>query len=78
MQIPTKRLGQGADIGLARGGNGEPRNHRARVRPIVHWRLGRSGTDLAKYAKGAAFKGGKDFTGKSGEEVKKYVEGILK
>ena len=40
--------------------------------------LGRSGTDLAKYAKGADFKGGKDFTGKSGAEVKKYVEGLLK
>ena len=40
--------------------------------------LGRSGSDLAKYAKGAAFKGGKDFTGKSGEDVKKYVEGLIK
>ena len=40
--------------------------------------LGRSGSDLAKYAKGAAFKGGKDFTRGSGDDVKKYVEGILK
>ena len=40
--------------------------------------LGRSGTDLAKYAKGAAYKGGKDFTRGSGADVKKYVEGLLK
>ena len=40
--------------------------------------LGRSGSDLAKYANGADFKGGKDFTGKSGTEIKKYVEGLLK
>ena len=40
--------------------------------------LGRSGSDLTKYAKGAAFKGGKDFTSGSGEDVKKYIEGILK
>ena len=38
--------------------------------------LGRSGSDLAKYAKGAAFKGGKDFTRGSGDDVKKYVEGL--
>lgn len=40
--------------------------------------LGRSGSDLAKYAKGAEFKGGKDFTRVSGENVKKFVEGLLK
>ena len=40
--------------------------------------LGRSGTDLAKYAKGAAYKGGKDFTRGSGADVKKFVEGLLK
>ena len=40
--------------------------------------LGRSRTDLAKYAKGAAYKGGKDFTRGSGADVKKYVEGLLK
>ena len=40
--------------------------------------LGRSGTDLAKYAKGADFKGGKDFTRGSGEDIKKYIEGLLK
>ena len=40
--------------------------------------LGRSGSDLAKYAKGAEFKGGKDFTGRSGGDVKKYVDGLLK
>ena len=38
--------------------------------------LGRSGSDLAKFAKGANFKGGKDFTRSSGEDVKKYVEGL--
>ena len=38
--------------------------------------LGRSGSDLAKYAKGAAFKGGKDFTRGSGDDVRKYVEGL--
>ncbi len=38
--------------------------------------LGRSGSDLAKYAKGAAFKGGKDFTHASGEDVQKYVDGL--
>ena len=38
--------------------------------------LGRSGSDLAKFAKGANFKGGKDFTRGSGEDVKKYVEGL--
>ncbi|MBQ1643779.1 MAG: flavodoxin [Treponema sp.] len=40
--------------------------------------LGRSGKDLAKFAKGADFKGGKDFTRGSGADVKKYVEGLLK
>lgn len=40
--------------------------------------LGRSGTDLAKYAKGAVYKGGKDFTRGSGADVKKFVEGLLK
>ena len=40
--------------------------------------LGRSGSDLAKFAKGADFKGGKDFTLGSGTDVKKYIEGLLK
>ena len=40
--------------------------------------LGRSGTDLAKFSKGADFKGGKDFTRGSGADVKKYIEGLLK
>ena len=40
--------------------------------------LGRSGTDLAKYAKGVDFKGGKDFTRGSGADVKKYIDGLLK
>ena len=40
--------------------------------------LGRSGSDLAKYAKGADFKGGKDFTRAKGENIKKYIEGLLK
>lgn len=40
--------------------------------------LGRSGSDLAKFAKGAAFKGGKDFTRGSGAEIGKYAERILK
>ena len=40
--------------------------------------LGRSGSDLAKYAKGVSFKGGRDFTGRSGGDVKKYVDGLLK
>lgn len=40
--------------------------------------LGRSGSDLAKFAKGADFKGGKDFTRGSGTDVKKYIEGLLK
>lgn len=38
--------------------------------------LGRSSSDLAKFAKGAVFKGGKDFTRGSGEDVKNYVEGL--
>lgn len=40
--------------------------------------LGRSGSDLAKFAKGADFKGGKDFTRGSGADVKKYIDGLLK
>ncbi len=40
--------------------------------------LGRSGTDLAKYAKGSDFKGGKDFTRAKADEIKKYIEGLLK
>lgn len=40
--------------------------------------LGRSGSDLAIFAKGADFKGGKDFTRGSGADVKKYIEGLLK
>ena len=41
--------------------------------------LGRSGSDLAKHAKGAVLKGGLEFRGSaSGAEVKKYIDGILK
>ena len=40
--------------------------------------LGRSGSDLAKFAKGADFKGGKDFTRGSDADVKKYIEELLK
>ena len=40
--------------------------------------LGRSGTDLSKFAKGVDFKGGKDFSRGSGADVKKYIEGLLK
>ncbi|MCR5622291.1 MAG: flavodoxin [Treponema sp.] len=40
--------------------------------------LGRSGKDLAKFARGADFKGGKDFTRGSGAEIKKFVESLLK
>ena len=40
--------------------------------------LGRSGTDLSKLAKGADFKGGKDFTRGSATDIKKYIEGLLK
>ncbi len=40
--------------------------------------LGRSGTDLSKFAKGTDFKGGKDFTRGSGADIKKYIEGLLK
>ena len=40
--------------------------------------LGRSGSDLAKFAKDADVKGGKDFTRGSGADVKKYIEGLLK
>ena len=39
--------------------------------------LGRSGSDLAKFAKGVDFKGGKDFTRGSGADVKNYIEGLL-
>ncbi|MBP5158053.1 MAG: hypothetical protein ILP18_09310 [Treponema sp.] len=31
-----------------------------------------------RMAKDADFKGGKDFTGKSGSDVKNYVDGLLK
>ncbi len=40
--------------------------------------LGRSGTDLAKFAKGANFKGGKDFSRASAEEMKNFLEKLLK
>ena len=40
--------------------------------------LGRSGSDLSKFAKGVDFKGGKDFTRGSGADIKKYIEGLLK
>ena len=41
--------------------------------------LGRSGSDLAKHAKGAILKGGREFRGSaSGADVKKYIEEILK
>ncbi len=40
--------------------------------------LGRSGTDLAKYAKDVSFKGGKDFTRGKESDIKKYVEELLK
>ncbi len=40
--------------------------------------LGRSGSDLAKFAKGADYKGGKDFSRASGDEIKKYVEALIK
>ena len=40
--------------------------------------LGRSGTDLAKYAQEAKFLGGKDFTRGKADEIKKYIEGLLK
>lgn len=40
--------------------------------------LGQSGSDLAKYAKGADVKGGKDFTRGNGNDIKKYLDGILK
>lgn len=40
--------------------------------------LGRSGTDLSKFAKGVDFKGGKDFTRGSGSDIKKYIEALLK
>ena len=40
--------------------------------------LGRSGSDLSKFAKDVDFKGGKDFTRGSGADVKKYIDGLLK
>lgn len=40
--------------------------------------LGRSGNDLAKFAKNADFKGGKDFTRGSSADIKKYIESLLK
>ena len=40
--------------------------------------LGRSGTDLSKFAKGVDFKGGKDFTRGSAADVKKSIEDLLK
>lgn len=41
--------------------------------------LGRSGTDLAKHADGAVYKGGRQFSSRAaGADIKKYVEGILK
>jgi len=40
--------------------------------------LGRSGSDLSKFAKGVDFKGGKDFTRGSAADVKKYIEDLLK
>ena len=40
--------------------------------------LGRSGTDLSKFANGADFKGGKDFTRGSSADIKRYIEGLLK
>ena len=40
--------------------------------------LGRSGSDLAKFAKGCDFKGGKDFTRGKASDIKKYIEGLLK
>ena len=40
--------------------------------------LGRSGSDLAKFAKGCNFKGGKDFTRGKASDIKKYIEGLLK
>lgn len=40
--------------------------------------LGQSGTDLAKFAKGASYKGGKDFTRGSGDDIKKFVNDLSK
>lgn len=40
--------------------------------------LGRSGSDLTKYAKDVNFKGGKDFTRYSSSDLKKYIDGLLK
>lgn len=37
-----------------------------------------TGTLTAQTGKGADFKGGKDFTGKSGSDVRNYVDGLLK
>ncbi len=36
--------------------------------------LGRSGSDVAKYAKGASFKGGKDVTRGKTPDIKKYLD----
>lgn len=40
--------------------------------------LGRSGSDLANFAKGCDFKGGKDVTRASAADIKKYLEWLLK
>ncbi|MBO7124171.1 MAG: flavodoxin [Treponema sp.] len=40
--------------------------------------LGRSGSDLAKFANGVDYKGGKDFTRAKAGDIKNYVEGLLK
>lgn len=40
--------------------------------------LGRSGSDLANFATGCDFKGGKDVTRASAADIKKYLEGLLK
>ncbi len=40
--------------------------------------LGRSGSELAKFAKGCDFKGGKDFTRGKAADIKKYIEELLK
>ena len=40
--------------------------------------LGRSGSDLAKYAKGVDYKGGKDVTRAKADAIKNYVEGLVK
>lgn len=40
--------------------------------------FGQSGKDLAKFAKGAIYKGGKEFNYGSEAEIKKYIENLLK